>query len=263
VPWADAEKIVLGAYGAFSPKMATIAERFFQHHWIDAPVRPGKAPGAFAHPTVPSAHPYVLLNYLGRTRDVMTLAHELGHGVHQVLAGPQGVLMASTPLTLAETASVFGEMLTFQALLRQTTDAKKRKALLASKVEDMITAAADRLTLSMQGTRRGKTANLPDRINAIWLRCRESLGDAIMLGQVDLRPISRTSSIRPYVYACAFGDCPRIAPCPLPRECRGLSGKYFAMLKAAVRSTTELPSPSVSTPATTAEECRYFRGSTS
>ena len=126
------------AYGAFSPKMAAIAERFFNDRWIDAPVRPGKSPGAFAHPTVPSAHPYVMLNYQGKPRDVMTLAHELGHGVHQVLAAPNGPLMAPTPLTLAETASVFGEMLTFKKLLAETTDKKQRKAMLAAKVEDMI-----------------------------------------------------------------------------------------------------------------------------
>ena len=118
--------------------MAEIARTFFDRNWIDAPVRPGKAPGAFAHPTVPSAHPYVLLNYMGKPRDVMTLAHELGHGVHQVLAGGQGALMASTPLTLAETASVFGEMLTFRSLLDKTTDRRERKAMLAQKVEDMI-----------------------------------------------------------------------------------------------------------------------------
>ncbi len=124
IPFADARSIVLGAYGLFSGEMADIARRFFDERWIDAPVRPGKAPGAFAHPTVPSVHPYVLLNYQGKTRDVMTLAHELGHGVHQVLAAPQGALMAQTPLTLAETASVFGEMLTFRALLAETTDRK-------------------------------------------------------------------------------------------------------------------------------------------
>src|SRR5438874_9938204 len=118
--------------------MAAIAERFFRDHWIDAPVRPGKAPGAFAHPTVPSAHPYVLLNYQGKPRDVMTLAHELGHGVHQVLAAPNGALMAPTPLTLAETASVFGEMLTFRALLVRTETPAQKRAMLASKVEDMI-----------------------------------------------------------------------------------------------------------------------------
>ena len=137
IGWNEAQATVLEAYGAFSPKMAAIAERFFKNDWIDAPIRPGKSPGAFSHPTVPSAHPYVLLNYQGRPRDVMTLAHELGHGVHQVLAAPKGALMAPTPLTLAETASVFGEMLTFKKLLAQA-DRKQRKTMLAAKVEDMI-----------------------------------------------------------------------------------------------------------------------------
>src|SRR4029077_14874986 len=122
----------------FSPALAKIGERFFDKNWIDAPPRQGKAPGAFAHPVTPSAHPYVLLNYQGKARDVMTLAHELGHGVHQVLAGPQGALMSQTPLTLAETASVVGEMLTFRALLAGAADPRERKAMLAAKVEDMI-----------------------------------------------------------------------------------------------------------------------------
>lgn len=138
IGWDEAKNTVLSAYRRFSPDMAEIARVFFDRNWIDAPVRPGKSPGAFAHPTVPSAHPYVLLNYMGKPRDVMTLAHELGHGVHQVLAAGQGALMASTPLTLAETASVFGEMLTFRSLLDQTTDKRERKAMLAQKVEDMI-----------------------------------------------------------------------------------------------------------------------------
>jgi oligoendopeptidase F len=141
--------MVLSAYGEFSPEMAAIAKTFFDKKWIDAPVRPGKAPGAFAHPTVPSAHPYVLLNYLGKTRDVMTLAHELGHGVHQVLAAKQGALMASTPLTLAETASVFGEMLTFQALLRQTTDKKKRRSF-SLKVEDAVNTVVRRSSYTFE-----------------------------------------------------------------------------------------------------------------
>src|SRR5204862_2066526 len=138
IGWTEAQATVLTAYGAFSADMAAIAERFFANNWIDAPVRPGKSPGAFAHPTVPSAHPYVLLNYQGKPRDVMTLAHELGHGVHQVLAAPNGALMAPTPLTLAETASVFGEMLTFQKLLTETKDVKQRSAMIAAKVEDMM-----------------------------------------------------------------------------------------------------------------------------
>ncbi|MBV8697664.1 MAG: oligoendopeptidase F, partial [Bradyrhizobium sp.] len=134
IAWPEAKNMVLTAYRGFSPDMAEIAERFFANNWIDAPVRPGKAPGAFSHPTVPSAHPYVLLNYQGKPRDVMTLAHELGHGVHQVLAAAQGALMAPTPLTLAETASVFGEMLTFKRLLAEAKG-KQRQALLAGKVE--------------------------------------------------------------------------------------------------------------------------------
>src|SRR5262249_27783396 len=138
VAWPEAEATVLGAYRAFSPELAAVGERFFLSRWIDAPVRPGKSPGAFAHPTVPSAHPYLLLNYQGRLRDVMTLPHELGHGCHQVLAARQGALMADTPLTLAETASVFGEMLTFRALLARERDPRRRKVMLAGKVEDML-----------------------------------------------------------------------------------------------------------------------------
>ena len=127
IAWSDAEKIVLDAYRGFAPEMATIAKRFFDGRWIDAPVREGKSPGAFSHPTVPSAHPYILMNYQGKARDVMTLAHELGHGVHQVLAAPKGPLLAPTPLTLAETASVFGEMLTFKSLIKATTDPQREE----------------------------------------------------------------------------------------------------------------------------------------
>ncbi|MCB1366759.1 MAG: oligoendopeptidase F, partial [Rhodobacteraceae bacterium] len=138
VDWVRARAIVLDAYGAFDPEMARLAEPFFDKGWIDAATKPGKAPGAFAHPTVTDVHPYVMLNYLGKPRDVMTLAHELGHGVHQVLAAGQGELLSSTPLTLAETASVFGEMLTFRKLLAEAPDQAARKTLLAGKVEDMI-----------------------------------------------------------------------------------------------------------------------------
>src|SRR6202007_2549974 len=179
---------VLTAYGAFSPKMAAIAERFFTERWIDAPVRPGKAPGAFSHPTVPSAPPLCLLNYKGKTRDVMTLAHELGHGVHQVLAGPNGALMAPTPLTLAETASVFGEMLTFKALLARTTDGTQRRAMLAAKVEDMINTVVRQIAFYTferkvhDERRNGELTS--EQLCAIWLEVqRESLGPAI-----DLRP---------------------------------------------------------------------------
>lgn len=241
VPWADARKIVLKAYGDFAPEMAEIAGTFFDKNWIDAPTRPGKAPGAFAHPTVPSAHPYVLLNYLGRTRDVMTLAHELGHGVHQVLARGQGALMASTPLTLAETASVFGEMLTFQALLKQTTDAKKRKALLASKAEDMLNTVVRQIafyTFERQiHTARKEGELTPDRINAIWLGVqKESLGEAIEFGpgyETFWTYIPHFIHSPFYVYAYAFGDCLVNSLYARYRESEtGFQEKYFAMLKA-------------------------------
>ncbi len=241
VPWADAEKIVLSAYGEFSPEMAAIAKTFFDRKWIDAPVRPGKAPGAFAHPTVPSAHPYVLLNYLGKTRDVMTLAHELGHGVHQVLAAGQGALMASTPLTLAETASVFGEMLTFQALLRQTADAQKRKILLASKVEDMINTVVRQIafyTFERKVHAARKEGELtPDKISEIWMSVQhESLGDSIEFGpgyETFWTYIPHFIHSPFYVYAYAFGDClVNSLYARYQESASGFQEKYFEMLRA-------------------------------
>ena len=241
VPWTDARDIVLSAYGQFSPEMASIAKTFFDKNWIDAPTRPGKAPGAFAHPTVPSAHPYVLLNYLGKTRDVMTLAHELGHGVHQVLAAKQGALMASTPLTLAETASVFGEMLTFQALLRQTADPRKRKTLLASKVEDMINTVVRQIAFytfeRKVHTARKEGEMTPDQINDIWMSIQaESLGDAIRFGEgyeTFWTYIPHFIHSPFYVYAYAFGDCLVNSLYARYRESeQGFQDKYFEMLKA-------------------------------
>ena len=241
VPWADAEKIVLNAYGEFAPEMAAIAKSFFDKRWIDAPTRPGKAPGAFAHPTVPSAHPYVLLNYLGKTRDVMTLAHELGHGVHQVLAAGQGALMASTPLTLAETASVFGEMLTFQALLRETTEPAKRKVLLASKVEDMINTVVRQIAFytfeRKLHTARKEGELMPDQINAIWLDVqKESLGEGVAFGpgyETFWAYIPHFIHSPFYVYAYAFGDCLVNSLYARYRESeKGFQEKYFTMLKA-------------------------------
>ena len=215
IAWTEAMNTVLSAYGAFSPKMAEIAERFFTSRWIDAPVRPGKAPGAFSHPTVPSVHPYVLLNYQGKPRDVMTLAHELGHGVHQVLAARNGPLMAPTPLTLAETASVFGEMLTFQRVLAATTERGQRKAMLAGKVEDMINTVIRQIAFytfeRAIHTERKKGELTAERIGAIWWEVQsESLGPA-----VELKPgyetfwayIGHFVHAPFYVYAYAFGDC--------------------------------------------------------
>ncbi|MFN4143940.1 M3 family oligoendopeptidase [Aestuariivirga sp.] len=241
VPWSEAKDMVLSAYGSFAPEMADIARAFFDRNWIDAPSRPGKAPGAFAHPTVPSAHPYVLLNYLGKTRDVMTLAHELGHGVHQVLAAQQGPLMAATPLTLAETASVFGEMLTFQALLNQTADPVKRKVLLASKAEDMINTVVRQIAF-YSFERRVHTARkegelTPEQIGAIWLEVQaESLGDGIRLGEgyeTFWTYVPHFIHSPFYVYAYAFGDCLVNSLYARYRESeQGFREKYFEMLKA-------------------------------
>lgn len=241
VPWGEAKDLVLSAYGSFDPRMAGIARTFFDKNWIDAPSRPGKSPGAFAHPTVPSAHPYVLMNYLGKTRDVMTLAHELGHGVHQVLAADQGPLMASTPLTLAETASVFGEMLTFQAILQKTTDPKKRKALLASKAEDMINTVVRQIAFytfeRKVHTARKEGELTPDQLNAIWLEVQaESLGDGIKFGEgyeTFWTYIPHFIHSPFYVYAYAFGDCLVNSLYARYRESeQGFQEKYFAMLKA-------------------------------
>jgi oligoendopeptidase F len=241
IGWEQARDTVLTAYGAFSPRMAAIAERFFTERWIDAPVRPGKAPGAFSHPTVPSVHPYVLLNYQGKTRDVMTLAHELGHGVHQVLAAPNGPLMAPTPLTLAETASVFGEMLTFRRLLAATTDREQRKAMLAGKVEDMINTVVRQIafyTFERRVHTERKSGELTaERLGAIWLEVQaESLGTAI-----ELKPgyetfwtyIGHFIHAPFYVYAYAFGDClvnSLYAVYETAHE--GFAERYLAMLAA-------------------------------
>ncbi|WP_181706609.1 M3 family oligoendopeptidase [Chthonobacter rhizosphaerae] len=241
IPWTEAKDTVLGAYGSFSPRMAEIAGRFFDENWIDAPTRPGKAPGAFAHPTVPSAHPYVLVNYLGRTRDVMTLAHELGHGVHQVLAGRQGALMAPTPLTLAETASVFGEMLTFQALLRKTASKAEKRTLLASKVEDMINTVVRQIAFytferRVHAARRDGELTA-EQINEIWLGIQaESLGPAVTFGpgyETYWTYIPHFIHSPFYVYAYAFGDCLVNSLYAVFEKAEpGFQDKYFALLEA-------------------------------
>ena len=241
IEWGDAKSTILKAYGDFSPQMASIAERFFDDRWIDAPVRPGKAPGAFSHPTTPSAHPYVLMNYQGKPRDVMTLAHELGHGVHQVLAAKQGALMAPTPLTLAETASVFGEMLTVKRLLAQTRNAKERQALLAGKVEDMINTVVRQIAFySFERaihTERRNGELTAERIGEIWLSVQgESLGPAI-----EIKPGYETYWMyiphfihSPfYVYAYAFGDClVNSLYAVYENASEGFAERYLAMLAA-------------------------------
>ncbi len=241
IAWPEARNMVLSAYRGFSPEMAGIAERFFTDRWIDAPVRPGKAPGAFSHPTTPSAHPYVLMNYQGKPRDVMTLAHELGHGVHQVLAAKNGALMAPTPLTLAETASVFGEMLTFKRLLGETKSVRQRQALLAGKVEDMINTVVRQIAFySFERaihTERRNGELTAERIGQIWLSVQsESLGSAI-----DIRPgyenfwmyIPHFIHSPFYVYAYAFGDCLVNSLYAVYENAQtGFAERYLAMLAA-------------------------------
>jgi oligoendopeptidase F len=241
IGWGEARDTVLDAYGAFSPRMAEVAERFFVRDWIDAPTRPGKQSGAFSHPTVPSAHPYVLLNYQGKPRDVMTLAHELGHGVHQVLAAPNGALMAPTPLTLAETASVFGEMLTFKTLLGKTTDPKVRRAMLASKVEDMINTVVRQIAFysferKVHAARREGELTV-DKICETWMSVQaESLGPAI-----EFKPgyetfwcyIPHFIHSPFYVYAYAFGDClVNSLYAVYEKAHEGFAERYLAMLSA-------------------------------
>ncbi len=241
IAWGEAEATVLDAYGRFDPELSAVGRRFFDNNWIDAALRDGKSGGAFAHPTVPSVHPYILMNFHGRTRDVMTLAHELGHGVHQVLAGEQGYLMSGTPLTLAETASVFGEMLTFRALLDAETDPARRRLMLAGKVEDMLNTVVRQIafyrfeTLLHDERRSGEL--LPERIGQIWLQVQtESLGPAFAFTpeySVFWAYVPHFVHSPFYVYAYAFGDCLVNALYDVFQSGHpGFQAKYREMLRA-------------------------------
>ncbi len=241
VGWEEARKTVADAYRAFSPALADLLTPFFDKGWIDAGVKPGKAPGAFAHPTVTNVHPYIMLNYLGKPRDVMTLAHELGHGVHQVLAAPQGETLANTPLTLAETASVFGEMLTFRALLANAKDDTERKTLLAGKVEDMINTVVRQIAFydfeCKLHAARAAGELTPEDISALWMSVQgESLGPIFdfMPGYETFWAYIPHFIHSPfYVYAYAFGDGLVNALYAAYEE--GLpdfQSKYFTLLKA-------------------------------
>ncbi|CAA7622281.1 Peptidase M3B, oligoendopeptidase F [Magnetospirillum sp. LM-5] len=239
--WGQARDTVLTAYQAFSPELAGIGRKFFDSNWIDAPVRPGKSPGAFAHPTVTSVHPYLLVNFQGKTRDVMTLAHELGHGVHQVLAAGQGGLMADTPLTLAETASVFGEMLTFQSMLAGAATPKRRKAMLAGKVEDMLNTVVRQVAFyqfeSMVHEERRSGELSPERIGEIWMKVQtDSLGPALCFHdeyKAFWTYIPHFVHTPFYVYAYAFGDCLVNSLYSVYQQgAPGFQDKYLDMLKA-------------------------------
>ncbi|CUH79132.1 Oligoendopeptidase F, plasmid [Tritonibacter multivorans] len=241
VNWAEARETVMEAYEAFDPRMGEIATPFFDKGWIDAGVKPGKAPGAFAHPTVTDVHPYVMLNYLGKPRDVMTLAHELGHGVHQVLAAEQGEMLSSTPLTLAETASVFGEMLTFRKMLEKAETQEERKVLLAGKVEDMINTVVRQIAFydfeCKLHAARAEGELTPEDINALWMSVQaESLGEAFdfMEGYETFWAYIPHFVHSPfYVYAYAFGDgLVNALYSVYASGADGFEEKYFEMLKA-------------------------------
>ena len=238
--WDEAKGLVLAAYGGFAPEMASIAGQFFEGSWIDANPRPGKDSGAFSHPTVPSQHPYILMNFHGKGRCVMTLAHELGHGIHQVLSAPQGALMADTPLTTAETASVFGEMLAFRALLDGSTG-NARRALLAGKVEDMLNTVVRQIAFHEFETRvhdeRTDGELSPERLGDIWLDVqRMSLGPAIRFDE----EYSHYWAYIPhflhtpfYVYAYAFGDYLVNSLFGVYQDGHpGFAEKYLSLLKA-------------------------------
>lgn len=249
----DGKEFILKAYGGFSPKVAELAEGFFDDNWIDAKPKAGKYSGAFAHPSVPSHHPYILVNWYGKERDLMTLAHELGHGVHQCLAAKQGALMADTPLTLAETASVFGEMLTFRQLLAETTDNESKQLLLASKVEDMLNTVVRQIAFHQFETeihalrKQGEVS--AEKISEIWMRIqKDSLGDTIEFDEnymVWWAYVSHFFHVPFYVYAYAFGDCLVNSLYQVYLEQPdGFEEKYIKMLKAGgTKHHTELLAP--------------------
>ncbi len=239
--WEEARDIVLDSYQQFSPELAKIGKLFFDNDWIDARPYAGKSSGAFAHPTVVSSHPYLLVNYLGKTNDIMTLSHELGHGIHQILASKQGHLMSDTPLTLAETASVFGEMLTFKNMLNNITDKKTKRAMLASKIEDMLNTVVRQVAFCEferhvhQQRKNGELS--ADKLGDIWMKIsRESLGDAIILDD-DYKNfwayIPHFIHTPFYVYSYAFGDClVNSLYAKYQDSPNGFPQKYFDMLSA-------------------------------
>lgn len=239
--WPEAQEIVLDAFGGFDPRLGGLVRRFFERPWIDAGPRPGKDSGAFCHPVVPDVHPYVLMNFYGRPRDVTTLAHELGHGVHQLLAAEQGPLMADTPLTLAEGASVFGEMLVFRALVDNEPDQRLRRRLLAGKVENMLNTVVRQIAFHqfeqrVHEERRSEELSA-ERLGEIWLGVQsESLGSALRFEdeyKYYWAYIPHFVHSPFYVYAYAFGDCLVNSLYQVYLDGHpGFSDKYLNMLRA-------------------------------
>jgi oligoendopeptidase F len=241
LPWDEARMSVLAAYAGFHPRMADIGTKFFRENWIHAQPQPGKDSGAFSASTVPSAHPYILMNYKNDIESVMTLAHELGHGVHQVLAGPQGYLMSDTPLTLAETASVFGEMLTFRSLLSAEKNPANRRAMIAKKVEDMLNTVVRQIAFhefECAVHEERTTGELtPDRLGEIWMEImKRSLGPAFTFDKgykYFWAYISHFYHVPFYVYAYAFADCLVNALYAVYQDSeKGFADKFLALLSA-------------------------------
>ena len=239
--WGDAKNLVLESFNELSPEISDIAEKFFDNNWIDAEIRTGKDSGAFSHPSVPDLHPYILMNYTGKSRDVMTLAHELGHGVHQVLSGNNGYFLSETPLTLAETASVFGEMLVFQKLLSKAKNESAKKFMLAEKVEDMLNTVVRQIAFHNFETafhnQRKNNELTPDEISEIWMKTQsEALGPGITLDK-SYEPlwsyIPHFIHTPFYVYAYAFGDCLVNSLWQVRQDgSKNFTEKYITLLKA-------------------------------
>lgn len=242
ISWDEARNMVLDAYGNFHPQMREIAGKFFEHNWIDAAIKPGKRGGAYSASTVPSVHPYVFMNYDGRTRDVQTLAHELGHGVHQYLSRKQGLLQADTPLTTAETASVFGEMLVFQKLMKNLDDPKERLALLIGKIDDTIATvfrqvSMNRFENAMHTARREEGELTTDRFSELWYDTQQALyGDSVALTEeykLWWSYIPHFLHTPGYVYAYAFGELLVLALYNAYTERPdGFADNYIKMLEA-------------------------------
>jgi oligoendopeptidase F len=238
--WPEAREIVLNAYRAFHPQMADIANMFFDKRWIDAQIKPGKRGGAYSHSTVPSAHPYVFMNYEGTPREVMTLAHELGHGVHQWLARQQGLLQANTPLTTAETASVFGEMLVFQSLLKSDDNPQYQLGLLTNKIEDTFATVFRQVSMNrfedaIHTARRQEGELTADRLSGLWLVTQRAMfGDSLtMTDEYGLwwSYIPHFIHTPGYVYAYSFGNLLVLALYARYREVGGdFPERYLAML---------------------------------
>ena len=215
IPWETAKKMVLDSYTAFHPQMGEIASMFFERNWIDAALAPAKRGGAFSHGAVPSTHPYILVNYTGKIRDVQTLAHELGHGIHQYLSRKQGIFHADTPLTTAETASVFGEMLVFQRLMSEEKDDANRLAMLMGKIDDTIATVFRQVSMNrfedrIHTLRRERGELSSEDLSAAWMETQKPMFD----GSVQLSEnyqwwwsyIPHFLHTPGYVYAYAFGE---------------------------------------------------------